>query len=84
MADYISPKVLTDQQAAGYIGLSTSWLRQSRMTGNPEAPPYLKIGRAVRYLREDLDVWLEGHRRCPGGTACEPRGAGHRDEAAGK
>lgn len=22
------------------------------------APPFIKIGRAVRYLREDLDQWL--------------------------
>ena len=38
---------------------------QSRalMDGNREnrtpAPPFIKIGRAVRYLREDLDAWLE-------------------------
>jgi predicted DNA-binding transcriptional regulator AlpA len=33
------------------------------MDGNREnrtpAPPFIKIGRAVRYLREDLDAWLE-------------------------
>ena len=23
------------------------------------APPFIKIGRAVRYLREDLDLWLD-------------------------
>ena len=43
--------------------MSRSFLRQARMDGNREnrtpAPPFIKIGRAVRYLREDLDAWLE-------------------------
>jgi predicted DNA-binding transcriptional regulator AlpA len=25
------------------------------------APPFIKVGRAVRYLKEDLDKWLESH-----------------------
>ena len=56
-------QTLPDREAAIYIGMSESWLRQSRVTGNPDAPPFLKIGRSVRYLRSDLDIWLE-HRRC--------------------
>ena len=54
---------LTDRGAALYIGMSESWLRQSRVTGNSCAPPYIKIGRAVRYLREDLDLWLRSKRQ---------------------
>ncbi len=56
-------QTLPDREAAIYIGMSESWLRQSRMTGNPDAPPFLKIGRSVRYLRADLDIWLERRRR---------------------
>ncbi len=63
MSDDSPPRTLTDPETARYIGMSQSWLRQSRMTGNPDAPPFLKIGRSVRYLRGDLDIWLEGHRR---------------------
>lgn len=63
MPDDSPPRTLTDPETARYIGMSESWLRQSRMTGNPDAPPFLKIGRSVRYLRGDLDIWLEGHRR---------------------
>ena len=48
-----------DAEAANYIGMSESWLRQSRMRGNPDAPPYLKIGKSVRYLKADLDAWLD-------------------------
>ncbi len=56
-------RTLPDREAAIYIGMSESWLRQSRVTGNPDAPPFLKIGRSVRYLRSDLDIWLEHRRR---------------------
>lgn len=59
MANKIDSPTLKDPEAAHYIGMSESWLRQSRMRGNPEAPPYIKIGKAVRYLRSDLDAWLQ-------------------------
>lgn len=54
---------LNEHDASLYIGMSRSWLAQGRMRGDPEAPPFLKIGRSVRYLRSDLDQWLES-RRC--------------------
>ena len=48
--------------------MSRSFLRQGRMNGDREnrtpTPPYLKIGRSVRYLKEDLDTWLEQFRQC--------------------
>ncbi|MBA6231742.1 MULTISPECIES: DNA-binding protein [unclassified Colwellia] len=44
-------------------GMSRSFLRQSRMEGNRENrtpdPPFIKIGRAVCYLKDDLDNWLD-------------------------
>ena len=54
-----NPAPFKDAEAAHYIGMSESWLRQSRMRGNPDAPPYIKIGKAVRYLKADLDAWLD-------------------------
>ncbi len=58
----ISPRALSEQEASAYIGMSRSYLRQARMEGNRDnrtpAPPFIKIGRSVRYLREDLDTWL--------------------------
>lgn len=63
MAENIKPRTLTSAETAQYISMSESWLRQSRMNGNPYAPPFVKIGRSVRYLREDLDIWLVGRRR---------------------
>lgn len=51
-----TPTTLTPADAAKYIGMSLSWLAQARMRG--EGPPYLKIGRSVRYRLADLDSWL--------------------------
>ena len=49
---------LTPSETAKYIGMSASWLAQARMRGDPKAPPFLKIGKSIRYLRSDLDQWL--------------------------
>jgi hypothetical protein len=48
--------------AAAYIGMFDAFLRKGRMNRDPDTPPYLKIGKAVRYLKEDLDAWLRRHR----------------------
>jgi predicted DNA-binding transcriptional regulator AlpA len=62
MSHNIQPRVFSEIETAEYIGMSRSFLRQSRMEGNREnrtpAPPFIKIGRAVRYLKDDLDNWL--------------------------
>ena len=58
--------VLRSQEAAFYIGMSESFLRQSRiygdLPGRTPGPPYLKVGRSVRYLVADLETWLAEHR----------------------
>ena len=57
------PRALSELEAAQYIGMSRSFLAQSRMEGHrynrTQAPSFIKIGRSVRYLREDLDQWLD-------------------------
>ncbi len=57
----------TEEQAAFYLAVSRSFLRQSRMDGVREnrvsGPRYIKVGaRMIRYLLEDLDTWLNKHR----------------------
>ena len=59
----VDKRSYTEKEASLYINMSRSYLRQARMEGNREvrtsAPRFIKIGRAVRYLREDLDAWLD-------------------------
>lgn len=54
---------LTEKEAAKYIGMSPSYLRRDRCEGKIKSrtpgPPFLKIGKAVRYLKKDLDNWLD-------------------------
>jgi len=53
-------KILKDPDAARYVGMSESWLRQTRMLGRTDGPPFIRIGtRTIRYRRCDLDRWLE-------------------------
>lgn len=56
------PEVLTEKEAANYIRMSQSFLRQDRMNGYRECrtrgPEFLKIGRAIRYRKTDLDTWI--------------------------
>ena len=61
-----------EHEAAKYLGMSASFLRISRMDGDranrTPGPNFIKIGKAVRYLKEDLDAWLEAHRVTKGKT----------------
>ncbi|MFL7025449.1 helix-turn-helix domain-containing protein [Enterovibrio norvegicus] len=75
--EHTQKRAYTEQETSAYIGMSRSFLRQSRMEGHrqnrTEAPPFIKIGRAVRYLKEDLDQWLDNQRKytqlvCDGGV----------------
>ena len=67
-------RAMNEQDTAQYLDMSVSWLRQSRMNGNRKnhtlAPPYVKLGRSVRYLVADLDRWLEAN-RVELGVICE-------------
>lgn len=64
--EILIPKTLTEAEAATYLGLSRSTLRQGRCEGRREnrmpPPPYIKLGRKILYLREDLCRWLENYR----------------------
>jgi excisionase family DNA binding protein len=48
---------LTDLGAAEYLGVSPATLRAWRL--QCRGPAYRKLGRAVRYHRQDLDAWSE-------------------------
>lgn len=61
MAPSKEGQTLTSRQTAQFIGMSESWLRQTRMRG--DGPPFLKLGRSVRYFRSDLLRWLEEQRQ---------------------
>ncbi len=48
--------LLTTQEAGRYLGLATSTLNKWRCHG--DGPVFIKLGRAVRYRKEDLGDFL--------------------------
>ena len=56
-----SERLLPPSDAANLLRLSTSWLAKARMRG--DGPPYVKLGRSVRYRESDLIQWLKSRAR---------------------
>lgn len=67
MQQPIQRRLLTDPEAATYLGVSLSFLRQGRMEGRranrSAGPPFIKLGKAIRYDLQDLDAWLAANRK---------------------
>ena len=57
--------LLSDAEAAKMIGVSASWMRKMRMRGGC-GPRFIRMGRMIRYSREDLDQWIKMHRETLG------------------
>ena len=53
--------LLTAKEAAKLMKVSVSWLAKARMRG--DGPPYLQLGRAVRYSEGALLQWMKGRTR---------------------
>ncbi len=51
-------KIFTREQAAEYLGLPKRRLDDWAWNKRQELP-YMKMGKLVRYLKSDLDKWLE-------------------------
>ena len=50
-------RLMTPKEAAHLLRVSLSWLAKARMRG--DGPPYIKIGRAVRYAEPALLQWMK-------------------------
>ena len=55
------PVVLTPEQTAKLLKVSLSWLAKARMRG--DGPPYIRIGRAVRYTEPSVGQWMKSRQR---------------------
>jgi len=54
-------RLLTPRDAADVLRLSPSWLAKARMRG--DGPPFLKVGRSVRYGEGALLQWTKSRLR---------------------
>ncbi len=62
----VQPELVTEREAARYLGLSPATLMKQRSTGAREGHippiPYVKLGRrAIRYRLSDLRAYAEKH-----------------------
>jgi len=53
--------LLTPKEAATRLKVSLSWLAKARMRG--DGPPYILIGRSIRYRETDLLQWMKSRQR---------------------
>ena len=59
--DQSRERLLTVDDAAARLRLSPSWLAKARMRG--DGPPFVKLGRSVRYGESALAKWTRSHTR---------------------
>ena len=56
-------RLFTEKEAAEYLGMSRSYLRQDRMNGalknQTPGPSFCRFGKMIRYAIEDLDKWID-------------------------
>ena len=50
-------RLLTPREAADFLRVSDSWLAKARMRG--DGPPFLKVGRSIRYPESALFGWMK-------------------------
>jgi predicted DNA-binding transcriptional regulator AlpA len=54
-------RLLTARDAANLLRLSASWMAKARMRG--DGPPYVKLGRSIRYTEAGILEWMNSRRR---------------------
>jgi hypothetical protein len=52
----VATPLFTERQAARYLTRSVSSLRRGRRNG--AGPKFVKIGRSIRYLRDELNAYI--------------------------
>jgi predicted DNA-binding transcriptional regulator AlpA len=53
--------LLTPREATQCLRVSASWLAKARMRG--DGPPYVKVGRNIRYTQTGITQWIESRQR---------------------
>jgi predicted DNA-binding transcriptional regulator AlpA len=54
-------RLLTPKEAAHFLRVSLSWLAKARMRG--DGPPYIRVGRSIRYSETALLLWMKSRQR---------------------
>jgi predicted DNA-binding transcriptional regulator AlpA len=57
----VIPVLLTPKETAQRLKVSLSWLAKARLRG--DGPPYIKVGRSIRYPEPGLLQWMKSRTR---------------------
>jgi hypothetical protein len=60
-APTVDLEFLTPKETAAFLRMSESWLAKARMRKN--GPPFIEIGRSIRYSKGALLRWLKSRER---------------------
>ena len=56
-------QLLTEQEVSDRIRMSVAFLRRDRVegkrSGRTQGPPFLRIGRSIRFRASDVDRWID-------------------------
>lgn len=52
-------RLLTSDEVANWLGIRRCTLEKARSTRLGDFPPYIRVGRTVRYQRIDVEQWLQ-------------------------
>lgn len=55
--------LFTERTIAAVTGLTDAWCQRSRWAG--QGPPFVRIGRNVRYRKSDVVAWIESQQWVP-------------------
>jgi predicted DNA-binding transcriptional regulator AlpA len=54
-------RLFSPPEASAFLRISLSWLAKARMRG--DGPPYIKVGRSIRYTEVALLQWMKSRQR---------------------
>lgn len=50
-------RLMTRKEVAAYLGVQPNTLARWKWAGK-DSPPYISLGRAIRYRQSEVDAWL--------------------------
>lgn len=73
-------KLLTTDAVAAWLGIQRCTLEKARSTRLGDFPPFIRIGRAVRYRQTDVEQWLLAHAFNTDGSRAHADNAKHQGQ----
>ncbi len=67
----LSSSLVNEHVATEFLGLAAGTLSVWRTRRSPNCPPFIRVGRAIRFRISDLEAYVESRRTTSSGTAAK-------------